>query len=409
MAQAPKMAQVPKMAQAEKLWNKGYDLNKAVEKFTVGKDYILDKALVKYDCIASKAHAKMLTKIGVLTTEELNQLLTGLDEIIKLNDEGKFEIKLSDEDCHTAIEHYLVKNFGDAGKKIHTARSRNDQVLTAMRLFQKDELKVVNELILSLKDELENNIQKNGTISLPGYTHMQKAMPMSVKIWLGSFLEALKDNLKQVKSTYKLIDQSPLGSAAGFGVPVLELDKEMTAKEMGFSKVQENPLYCQLSRGKFDAQIMHLLTQIMFDVNKLATDVLIFTMDEFSFMKIPNEFCSGSSIMPQKKNLDLLELLRAKYHVVLADEFKIKSLSGNLMSGYNRDMQLTKEPTMNSLDIVKQSLQMITLIVKGLEFNKEICEKAMTSELYATEEAYKLVKKGMPFRDAYKEVGKKFL
>ena len=403
------MAQAPKMAQAKKLWDKGYDLNKAVEIFTVGKDYILDKALVKYDCIASKAHAKMLTKIGVLTTEELNQLLTGLDEIIKLNDEGKFEIKLSDEDCHTAIEHYLVKNFGDAGKKIHTARSRNDQVLTAMRLFQKDELKVVNELLLSLKDELENNIQKNGTISLPGYTHMQKAMPMSVKIWLGSFLEALKDNLKQIKSTYKLIDQSPLGSAAGFGVPVLELDKEMTAKEMGFSKVQENPLYCQLSRGKFDAQIMHVFTQIMFDVNKLATDVLIFTMDEFSFMKIPNEFCSGSSIMPQKKNLDLLELVRAKYHVVLADEFKIKSLSGNLMSGYNRDMQLTKEPTMNSLDIVKQSLQMITLIMKGLEFNKEICEKAMTSELYATEEAYKLVKKGMPFRDAYKEVGKKFL
>jgi argininosuccinate lyase len=394
-----------------KLWQKNYNVDKEIETFTVGNDYLLDQKLVKYDCLASIAHAKMLHKIKVLKKQEVLKLVKALNGIIKMHENNKFEIKQQDEDCHTAIENFLVKKLGNVGKKIHTARSRNDQVLVALRLYEKHELVEVKSFLKQLKTSLVKTINKHGSIQIPGYTHMQKAMPSSIKMWLGSFVYAIEDDIKQLESVEKLIDQSPLGSAAGFGVPVFKIDKKMTAKELGFSKVMQNPMYCQLSRGKFEANVINVMTQIMATLNKLATDMIMFSMKEFSFISLPAKFCTGSSIMPQKKNPDVLELVKANYSVVLGEEFKVKSMVSNLISGYNRDMQLTKEPLMNSIDVTKQCIKMMTLVVSGIVFdkqNKANCKKAMTPELYATEEAYKLVKKGMSFRDAYRIVGEKY-
>ena len=391
-----------------KIWDKGISLKKEIEKFTVGSDYLLDKKLVKYDCLASMSHAKMLKSINLLTEEELEKLIAGLKEIIKLDLKNQFEIKMEDEDCHTAIENYLIGKYGETGKKIHTARSRNDQVLTALRLFEKEELKQIKELIKDFTKTIESFIKSNGSVELPGYTHMQKAMPTDIKMSFGSYKDSMEDNTRLLDFVINLTDQNPLGSAAGFGVPIFKLDKKLTAQELNFSKVMDNPMYCQLSRGKFETQVMNAISSIMFDLNKLATDLMLFSMKEFNFIALPGEFCTGSSIMPQKNNPDVLELMRAKYHIVLGEEFKIKSLIGNLISGYNRDVQLTKEPLMNAIEIVKESLSIISLVLSGTKVNKDNCAKALTKELYATQEAYELVKEGMPFRQAYKEIGKKY-
>ena len=391
-----------------KLWQKNYNVDKEIGKFTVGNDFLLDKALVKYDCMASIAHAKMLKKIGILDNSELNKLIKGLNEIIKLDQEGKFKINREDEDCHTAIEKYLTKKFGSAGKKIHTARSRNDQVLTALRLYEKEELKEIKTLLSRYKDSLLAAIKKYGKIKIPGYTHMQKAMPTDIKTWIGSFVSSIGDNLKLLDATYSIINKSPLGSAAGFGVPSIKIDKKMTASLMGFSKAIDNPMYAQLSRGKLEATILHLLSQIMLDLNKLSADLMLFNTQEFGFISLPKELCTGSSIMPQKKNPDVLELVRAKYHVVLGEEFKVKSMISNLMSGYNRDLQLTKEPVINSLEIVKSCIKMIILVASKIKIEEKRCKEALTDEIYAAEEAYKLVKKGVPFREAYKKISRKF-
>lgn len=390
------------------LWQKNYNVNKEIEKFTVGNDFLLDKKLVKYDCIASIAHAKMLKKIGILNASELSKIIKGLNEIIKLDQKDKFHINPEDEDCHTAIEKYLTKKLGNAGKKIHTARSRNDQVLTALRLYEKEELKEIKELLSQYKGSLLAAIKKYGKIKIPGYTHMQKAMPTDVKTWLESFVSSIEDNITLLDAVYSIIDKSPLGSAAGFGVPALKIDKKMTASLMGFSEAMDNPMYAQLSRGKFEATILHLLSQIMLDLNKLSTDLMLFNMQEFGFVSLPKELCTGSSIMPQKKNPDVLELVRAKYHVILGEEFKVKSMISNLISGYNRDLQLTKEPVISSVETTKSCIKMMVLVVSKIKIDGKKCKEALTKELYATEEAYKLVKKGVPFREAYKKVSRKF-
>ena len=391
-----------------KLWKKDYELDKEIELFTVGNDYILDNKLIPFDCIASIAHAKMLRKVGVLSAVEEKNLIGGLNEIMNLQKNGKFVLKIEDEDCHTAIENFLTQKYGDIGKKIHTARSRNDQVLTALRLYEKDGFNKIRELLNNCQIALKATIKKYGKIPIPGYTHMRKAMPSSIGMWLGSYLESLEDNLLLLNSIHRLIDQSPLGSAAGFGVPVFKVDREFTAKELKFSRVMKNPMYAQLSRGKFEASIIGLMSSVMCDLNKLSTDLMLFSMSEFGYISLPKEFCTGSSIMPQKKNPDVLELIRAKYYVVLGEEFKVKSMIGNLMSGYNRDLQLTKEPLMNSIETTKSCLRMMALVLSGIKVNEENCKKAMTPELYATEEAYRLVKKGVPFRDAYRKIGEKF-
>ncbi|MBI4440094.1 argininosuccinate lyase [Candidatus Woesearchaeota archaeon] len=391
-----------------KLWKKDFELNREIERFTVGNDYILDFKILPYDLIASEAHARMLERAGILNREELKKLLKGLAEISSLNASGKFRINQEDEDCHTAIENYLTLKLGEVGKKIHTARSRNDQVLAALRLYEKNELDKIRALLKDYQDALRSAIKKYSKVQLPGYTHMQKAMPSSIGMWLGSYCDSVNDDLKLLDSIYGIIDQNPLGSAAGFGVPVFAVDRKFTAKEMGFSRVMGNPMHCQLSRGKFESLIINVMSSVMYDLNKLATDMMLFSMAEFAYVSLPKEFCTGSSIMPQKKNPDVLELIRAKYHVVLGEEFKVKSMIGNLMSGYNRDLQLTKEPLINSIETTKSCLRMMALVLSGLKVNEENCSKAMTPELYATEEAYKLVKKGVPFREAYRKIGEKF-
>jgi len=384
-----------------KLWHKNYNLNKAVEDYTVGNDYILDSKLVKYDCIASIAHAQMLNKIGVLKISESKKIISELKKIQK----NGLKISKSDEDCHTAIENHLVKKLGSIGKKIHTGRSRNDQVLTALRLYYKQELSNLSisaqALIKSLKI-----FGKNNKIKFPGYTHTRKAMPSTISLWSEAFAEALQDDMLLLASVKKLIDQSPLGTGAGYGVP-LNVNRKFTAGKLGFAKVQANSIYVQNSRGKFEASILHVVSQIMADLNKLASDLIIFSMPEIGYFELSSEFCTGSSIMPQKKNPDVLELLRAKYHVVVSYEYQVKAIYGNLISGYHRDMQLTKEPVMRGVDIGISSLKISKLIIDNLKVNKENCAKAMTSELFATEEVFKLVKKGIPFRDAYQKVAKK--
>lgn len=390
-----------------KLWQKNYPLNKAVEKFTVGDDYILDQRLVKYDCLASIAHAKMLVKLGILTSAEAEKLIRCLNSIIALDAKGKFKILPQDEDCHTAIENYLTKKLGSAGKKIHTARSRNDQVLTALRLYYKDQLSACQQSANQVISGLKSFVKKYGNIELPGYTHSRKAMPSSVKMWTESFVDSMKDNLKSLNYALDIIDQSPLGTAAGYGLP-MKIDRDMTARLLGFKKVQENPIYTQNCRGKFESAILHSLGQIMFDANKISTDLIIFSMQEFGYFGLPPEFCTGSSIMPQKKNPDVFELLRAKYHVVISYEFQVRSIVGNLLSGYNRDSQLLKEPVFKAFDITQESLLILAAVFKNLKVDAKKCKQALTPEVYATAEVYKLVSKELPFREAYQIIAKKY-
>jgi argininosuccinate lyase len=389
-----------------KLWEKKSGiLDPKIEKFTVGNDYILDLELLPYDILASEAHAKMLGKQGYLNDSELEQLLSGLDEIKELHNAGKFDIIPEDEDCHTAIENFLVKKYGDVGKKIHTARSRNDQSMVALRLLIKDNLNQVKEMIAELQKQLESFADKNKGKAMPGYTHMRKAMPSSVDMLFLAYHEMLADELEIVESIRGILDKNPLGSAAGYGVP-LKIDLEMTTKELGFAKLQDNPIHCANSRGKYEAKVISALLSIMQSLNKMASDLILFTMPEFGFFELSKHVTTGSSIMPQKKNPDVLELVRANAHVVNGEMVKVNGIILNLPSGYSRDFQLTKEPLLKSLKITIDSLDVMSTVISGLKTKDSKLSAAMTDELYATEKAYKLVEEGMPFRDAYKKVAK---
>lgn len=392
-----------------KLWQKDNraKLDREVEKFTVGNDYLLDGKLVKYDALASIAHAEMLAKIGILSNGELAKLKTALKDIIAAAEKGNFKIKQVDEDCHTAIENYLVAKCGEAGKKIHTARSRNDQVSVALRLYMLDKIAEISLAATNLKKEIIAVAERNKNIALPGYTHMQKAMPSTVAMWCSAFAAAVDDDLKLIAAAKNILDQNPLGSGAGYGLPIA-VDRKMTAKLLGFSKVQETA-YVQNSRGKFELLVLQALQQLLLDVNKLATDLMLFTTSEFGYASLPHEFLTGSSIMPQKQNYDVLELARGSYGVVSGCSSAVATITANLPSGYNRDFQLTKEPLMKGAETTLAAANAMAAVMKNVRFNRERCKAAMTPELYATQKAYDLVKKGMPFREAYKAVGKKLL
>ena len=392
-----------------KLWQKkGIELDKDVEAYTVGIDYILDNELLPYDIQASKAHAKMLHACGYLTKDELGKLLAGLEEIAGLHQNGKFVVKQDDEDSHTAIENYLVKKLGDTGKKIHTARSRNDQSMTMIRLYMLDKLGQLKYQAKQLQSTLSDFAEKNKGVPMPGYTHMRKAMPTTVDMLALAYHDMLSDDLQLLDSVLKTLDSNPLGSAAGYGVP-LKIDRRMTAKEIGFAKVQENPIHCANTRGKYEALAISACFSLMQTLNKMATDLALFTMEEFGFFKLPKDICTGSSIMPQKQNPDVLELVRGNAHVVHGCLVTVNGLVLNLPTGYNRDFQLAKEPMMKSLKITNESLKIMTKIFSRLETDNSRLKTAMTSELYATEKAYKLVEKGMPFREAYKKVAEELL
>ena len=388
-----------------KLWQKDYGLNKEAEKFTVGNDYLIDKNLVKYDVCGSIAHAVMLNKIGVLNKQELKKLKIALKGILNLEQKNKFEIKQEDEDVHTAIENFLTKKLGSLGKKIHTARSRNDQVLVDLRLYSKAKLLEAQKLVLELASALADAAQKYKDIPMPGYTHSRKAMPSSLGLYFGSFAESLVDDLKILDEAYELNNQSPLGSGAGYGLP-LNADRQLTADLLGFGKVQNNSLYVQNSRGKFEAVAIFALSNAMADLARLSNDLVLFSMDEFGFFTLPDEFCTGSSIMPQKKNPDVFELARAKAAKIDSNLYFVKSVTFKMQSGYNRDLQLTKEALIESFEIAVSTLKIFKTIVEKIKVNKEECIKACSQEIFATEHAYGLVKKGMPFRDAYIQTAK---
>lgn len=386
-----------------KLWDKGYKMDEFIELFETKDDLELDQNLVLSDCICSMTHAMMLEKIGILTQKELVNLKKGLKEIIELDDKNQFKLKFGDEDIHTKIENYLTQKYGDVGKKIHTGRSRNDQVLSAIRFFSKEELLMIWQLLLDVIVSFQQFSQKYEFVLMPGYTHMQKAMPSTIGMWMGSFTEGFMDDLIQLKTAYDLNNQSVLGSGPGYGMPI-SIEREYVAKLSGFKKVMNNSLYCQNSKGKIEGIILSSLISILYDVNKFASDILLFTTSEFSYFDVTENLCSGSSAMPQKKNIDIAELLRSKIHLVLGNYTKIISMSSNLISGYNRDLQDIKKPLFESLEITKDSLKALNLLVKNLKPKEDVLKKALTPELFATHAAYKLVKKDIPFREAYKKI-----
>ena len=386
-----------------KLWQKNYNVDKEIEKFTVGNDYLLDKNLVKYDVYGSIAHATMLNKINMINSNELKKLKNAFLEILKLSEAGKFEIKQEDEDCHTAIENYLTKKLGDLGKKIHTARSRNDQVLVATRIYSKEKIMEASKALVSLVSTLVDFAEKNKNMPMPGYTHTRKAMPSSAGLLFGAYAESLIDDFELIETAYKLNNQNPLGSVTGYGVN-LEINRELTTKLLGFEKVQNNALYAQNSRGKIESAIVFALSKIMDDLAKISNDLIMFSMEGFGYFALPDQFTTGSSFMPHKKNPDVLELIRAKSAVVQSNLYQLNNMASKLISGYNRDGQLTKEPLMESFEITLSSINVMNLVLKGLKVNKEDCIKAFDNEIFATDEALNLVKKGVPFREAYKKV-----
>lgn len=387
-----------------KLWHKKTELNKEIERFTVGDDYVLDKQIVSADCTASIAHAKMLLKIGILKEKEYKNLKDELVNILKDNEEGRFNITVQDEDSHTAIENRLTRVLGDEGKKIHTGRSRNDQVIVALRLFSRDFLSFFEKSCLSLSETLINFAQENKNIPMPGRTHMQLAMPSSVGLWAGSFAEEIIDDTLLNTQAYEFNNMSPLGSAASYGVP-LPLDREMVSDLLGFNRIQNNVLYVNNSRGKIESVILNAVEQVMLTLSKMAQDMILFSMPEFGYFTLPEEICTGSSIMPQKRNPGMLELIRAKTATVSSLNLQVKSIIRALPSGYNRDFQETKRAFMESIRIAVMSVRIMELTIKKLKVNKKALINGFKPEIFATDRAIELVKKGIPFREAYREVG----
>jgi argininosuccinate lyase len=390
----------------EKIWARksGGKINEKVENYTVGTDCMLDLELLPYDIEGTRAHAKMLRKINILTPKELGVLLKGLGEIMSLYNKNQWKIDKTQEDGHTAIEAFLTEKYGEVGKKVHTGRSRNDQSLVMTRLFSKERLLKIKESTLGLVKEIEKQNKKIGKIKMPGYTHMQRAMPSTVSMWLLSYRDSLRDDLLLLETALEIIDQNPLGSAAGYGENTLGLDRKFTTRELGFKKVQENPIYCGMSRGKFENIILQAISSVMFDIGKISNDLLLFTTHEFDFFNLPDSFKTGSSIMPQKKNYDVLELMRGNVAVFNGYQEQIAGVIKNLPSGYNRDFQLTKEPYVKGIKLAERTIEVMTLVIRNLEAKKKNLEAACTKELYATDEALKLVKQGMNFREAYQKI-----
>lgn len=386
-----------------KLWEKGVEVDKFIEAFTVGNDYALDQKLVKFDCLGSIAHAFALEKAGILSQKELQKIKSELKNIVSLWDKGLFIVQVKQEDCHTAIENHLTENLGDLGKKIHTARSRNDQVLAMTRLYSKEKILEVQQETIQLAKQLLSFAQQHEFVPMPGYTHTCKAMPSSVGLWSGSFAEALLDSLALLESAYALNDQSPLGAAAGFGTSI-ELDRSLTAKLLGFSKVQNNTLYVQSSRGKIEAAVISALSQVMLDLAKLSQDLILFSTPEFGFFELPPKICTGSSIMPQKQNPDVLELIRAKSKKVQANLFQTLSIASSIGSSYHRDLQLTKQPLIDSFEETIGSVKAMQIVFSNLKVNQQKCKDACSPELFAADAALEMVKQGKPFREAYKEI-----
>jgi len=388
-----------------KLWDKGFSTDKKIDHFTVGNDRELDLLLAKYDVIASKAHAKMLGNIGLLTLKETDSLVNELDNIAKTIENGTFTIEDSFEDMHSKIEFLLTLRLGDAGKKIHTARSRNDQVLVAMHLYLKNELTEIKNLTKDLFHLLLNLADKHKKVMLPGYTHLQIAMPSSFGLWFSAYAESLVDDLYFVDAAYKVADQNPLGSAAGYGSS-FPIDRSFTTQEMGFDTMKYNVVAAQMGRGKVEKAAAFGMSSIAATLSKMAMDICLYMSQNFNFISFPDELTTGSSIMPHKKNPDVFELVRGKCNRLQTVPNQLILITNNLPSGYHRDLQLVKEVIVPAIQDLKACLEILTFSLKEIRVNENILDDPKYDYLFSVDTLNELVLTGTPFRDAYKKMGK---
>ena len=387
-----------------KLWEKNFEINKEIERFTVGRDREMDMYLAKYDVLGSMAHITMLESIGLLEKDELTQLLAELKNIYKACEKGEFVIEDDVEDVHSQVEMLLTRKLGDMGKKIHSGRSRNDQVLVDLKLFTRHQLKDIADEVKSLFDELIAKSEQYKNILMPGYTHLQVAMPSSFGLWFGAYAESLADDLLFLQAAYRMTNRNPLGSAAGYGSS-FPLNRTMTTRLLGFDSMDYNVVYAQMGRGKMERNVGFAIATIAGTLAKMAFDACMFNSQNFSFVKLPKECTTGSSIMPHKKNPDVFELIRAKSNKLQALPQQVTLIMNNLPVGYFRDLQIIKEVFLPAFDDLKDCLQMAAYIINKIEVNEHILDNPMYDPMFSVEEVNRLAANGMPFRDAYKKVG----
>jgi argininosuccinate lyase len=386
------------------LWSKGTSATQIVEDFTVGNDRVLDLRLAKHDVMGSKAHIKMLESIGLLEKEELETLTAGLDAILGEIERGEFVLGDDVEDIHSQVEFLLTQRFGEIGKKIHSGRSRNDQVLVDLKLFLREELEIIRDEVVALFDTLQALSEKHKNVLLPGYTHAQIAMPSSFGLWFGAYAEALVDDMHMLKGAYNVVNQNPLGSAAGYGSS-FPLDRDMTTELLGFSTMNYNVVAAQLSRGKSEKAVASALSQLALTLNKFAADCCMYMCPNFGFIKFPDELTTGSSIMPHKKNPDVWEILRGICNRIQSLPNEISLMTTNMAHGYHRDYQLLKDVLFPGLEQMHKCLFMAKYMLENISVNENILSDPKYKYLFTVEVVNNRVLEGMPFRDAYKSVG----
>ena len=387
-----------------KLWEKDFSINSEIERFTVGRDREMDLYLAPYDVLGSMAHITMLESIGLLEKDELRQLLAALRDIHALCMRGEFVIEEGVEDVHSQVELMLTRQLGDMGKKIHSGRSRNDQVLVDLKLFTRQQLKDIAEAVKVLFEELIAKSEQYKDVLMPGYTHLQVAMPSSFGLWFGAYAESLADDMLFLQAAYRMTNRNPLGSAAGYGSS-FPLDRTMTTRLLGFDSMDYNVVYAQMGRGKMERNVAFAMATVAGTVAKLAFDACLFNSQNFSFVRLPKECTTGSSIMPHKKNPDVFELIRAKCNKLQALPQQVTLIMNNLPSGYFRDLQIIKEVFLPAFDELKDCLQMAAYIINRIEVNEHILDNPLYDPIFSVEEVNRLAAAGMPFRDAYKKVG----
>ncbi len=391
----------------KRLWDKGAPLDERVLRYTAGEDYALDERLIAFDVRASIAHAEMLHEQGLLSAEDLESIRSGLVALADEHERGLWHIELSEEDGQSALERRLTARIGAAGGRIHLGRSRNDQVLTALRLYLREALSQLHHGTQGVIAALERLAGRQGAVALPGYTHMQQAMPSSVALWAGGYAAEFADDATGLESVRRRIDKNPLGSAAGYGTPGLPLDREATTRALGFESTHEPVTAVQLSRGKAEAQLLFEITLLMGDMSRLAADLLLFYTQEFAFVELPDAFTTGSSIMPQKRNPDVFELVRGRSATALAALTEALALCAKLPSGYQRDLQLLKFPLFRGIDLALQTLDIVAAALDALKFRPERIR--LDPAVHAAEEAYALVvEQGIPFREAYGRIAARY-
>ena len=389
---------------ATKLWEKSVEVNKDIERFTVGRDREMDLYLAKYDVLGSMAHITMLETIGLLTADELQSLLAELKTIYAQAERGEFVIEEGVEDVHSQVELMLTRRLGDVGKKIHSGRSRNDQVLVDLKLFTRAEIKTIAEAVEQLFQALVEQSERYKEVLMPGYTHLQIAMPSSFGLWFGAYAESLVDDMLFLQAAFKMCNRNPLGSAAGYGSS-FPLNRSLTTRLLGFDSMNYNVVYAQMGRGKMERNVAFALASIAGTVAKLAYDACLFNSQNFGFIKLPDECTTGSSIMPHKKNPDVFELTRAKCNKLQALPQQIMLIANNLPCGYFRDLQIIKEVFLPAFQELKDCLQMTTYIIRKMKVNDHILDDERYAPIFSVEEVNRLAREGMPFRDAYKKVG----